>query len=160
MALWKEQAVKEPSSRQTDKIDAVILNTRRLPQAHDPTNPNESLIASNLTIEGKIDGVGHVRIAGCFKGDVCVEGNLTIEPGARLMGDVHADTIIIAGELHGNIYAAARVELVESGLLIGDLNASTVIVAAGSRMRGSADFGWEKKTPERLDVDNRPGTVL
>ena len=105
----------------------------------------ESLIASDITIEGKIEGSGHVRIAGRFKGDVNVQGNLTIEVGAKLTGGVRAAKVIIAGELEGNIEAAQRVELLESGVLIGDVKAGTMTVAAGSRMRGQMDFGWEEK---------------
>ena len=105
----------------------------------------ESLIASDITIEGKIEGAGHIRIAGRFKGDVNVQGNLTIEVGAKLTGGVRASKVIIAGELEGNIEAAQRVELLESGVLIGDVKAGTMTVAAGSRMRGQMDFGWEDK---------------
>ena len=105
----------------------------------------ESLIASDLTIEGKIEGTGHVRIAGRFKGDVNVQGDLTIEAGAKLTGGVRAKRVIIAGELEGNIDGAQRVELLEGGVLIGDVKAGSLTVAAGSRMRGQADFGWEDK---------------
>lgn len=105
----------------------------------------ESLIASDITIEGKIEGAGHIRIAGRFKGDVNVQGNLTIEVGAKLTGGVRASKVIIAGELEGNIEAAQRVELLESGVLIGDVKAGTMTVAAGSRMRGQMDFGWDEK---------------
>ena len=105
----------------------------------------ESLIASDITIEGKIEGSGHVRIAGRFKGDVNVQGNLTIEVGAKLTGGVRASKVIIAGELEGNIESALRVELLDSGVLIGDVKAGTMTVAAGSRMRGQMDFGWEDK---------------
>ena len=107
----------------------------------------ESLIASDLTIEGKIEGSGHVRIAGRFKGDVNVQGDLTIEAGAKLTGGVRAKRVIIAGELEGNIDGAQRVELLEGGVLIGDVKAGALTVAAGSRMRGQADFGWEEKKP-------------
>lgn len=105
----------------------------------------ESVIASDLTIEGKIEGSGHVRIAGRFKGDVNVQGNVTIEHGAKLTGGVRANTVTIAGELEGNIEAASRVELVESGVLNGDLKAGSLTVAAGSRMRGQVEFGWDEK---------------
>ena len=105
----------------------------------------ESLIASDLTIEGKIEGTGHVRIAGRFKGDVNVQGIVTIEAGAKLTGGVRATTVIIAGELDGNIEAASRVELIETGVLNGDVKAGSLIVAAGSRMRGQVEFGWEEK---------------
>jgi cytoskeletal protein CcmA (bactofilin family) len=106
----------------------------------------ESLIAADLTIEGKIEGAGHVRIAGRFKGDVHVDGNLTIEHGAHLTGEVYAKTVIVAGELHGNINGAARVELLDSGVLAGDVKAGSLTVAAGSRMRGQVEFGWEEKS--------------
>ena len=43
----------------------------------------ESVIASDLTIEGKIVGSCHVRIAGRFKGDVQVDGNVTLDTVAR-----------------------------------------------------------------------------
>lgn len=105
----------------------------------------ESLIASDITIEGKIEGTGHVRIAGKFKGDVNVQGDLTIEKDAKLNGSVRAKKITVAGELEGNIEAASQVELQQTGVLIGDLKAGSLTVAAGSRMRGQAEFGWEDK---------------
>ncbi|MEL4891821.1 polymer-forming cytoskeletal protein [Xanthomonas protegens] len=103
----------------------------------------ESLIAADISIEGKIEGTGHIRIAGKFKGDVNVQGDLTIETGAKLSGGVRADKVVIAGELEGNIESASRVELLASGALIGDVKAGSLTVAAGSRMRGQADFGWD-----------------
>ena len=105
----------------------------------------ESLLAAGLTIEGKIEGTGHVRIAGNFKGDVHVQGNLTIEAGAKVTGGVRANTVVIGGELEGNIDAASRVELLQTGVLNGDLKAGSLTVAAGSRMRGRAEFGWDEK---------------
>ena len=43
--------------------------------------PSESILAAGLTIEGKIEGNGNIRVAGRFKGNVNVKGELTIEPG-------------------------------------------------------------------------------
>jgi len=105
----------------------------------------ESLIAANLTIEGKIEGTGHVRIAGQFKGDVNVKGDLTIERGAKLNGGVRADKVTVAGDLDGNIESAERVELLDSAKLSGDLKAGTLTVAAGSRIRGHIECGWDEK---------------
>ena len=112
-------------------------------------NRKESVLTEELTIEGKIEGSGNVRIAGKFKGDVNVQGNLAIEQGAIVTGSVRALTITIAGTLEGNIEAATRVELLESGVLNGDVTAESLTVAAGSRMRGKADFGWTDKKPAR-----------
>ncbi|QSX77992.1 bactofilin family protein [Agrilutibacter solisilvae] len=116
----------------------------------------ESLIASDLTIEGKIEGAGHIRIAGRFKGDVHVQGDLTIEVGAKVNGGVRARKVVIAGELEGNIESAQRVELLESGVIIGDLKAETLLVAAGSRMKGQVEFGSDKGAPKSSGGNAEP----
>ena len=85
-----------------------------------------------------------VRIAGRFKGDVNVQGDLTIEAGAKLIGSVRADKVTIAGELEGNIESASRVDLQPSGAITGDVKAGAFTVAAGARMRGQAVFGWDE----------------
>jgi cytoskeletal protein CcmA (bactofilin family) len=104
----------------------------------------ESVIGPQLTLEGKIEGVGHVRIAGRFKGDVNVQGNLTIERGAQVSGQVRAKQVVVAGTLDGNIDGAERVELQKTAVLTGDLKAASLVVAGGSRMRGQVEFGWDE----------------
>ena len=154
MALWKDQYGRDQGTPDTDKAPAKapaapaavnLETTRPAAPARVDANAKESLLAAGLTIEGKIEGSGHVRIAGNFKGDVHVQGNLTIEPGAKVTGGVRANTVIVGGELEGNIDAAARVELLQTGVLNGDLKAGSLTVAAGSRMRGRAEFGWDEK---------------
>ncbi len=103
----------------------------------------ESIIAAGLYIEGKISGNGHVRVAGKFKGDIQVEGNLHIDSGARVEGQVRAGEVIVSGELQGNIESARRVELQQGGSITGDVKAGSLTVAAGSRMRGAVDFGFD-----------------
>lgn len=158
MALWKDQYGREQSTPEaaSDKPAAatpVNIESARQPaaqaqaqaQAQPRGDAKESLLAAGLTIEGKIEGSGHVRIAGNFKGDVHVQGNLTIESGAKVTGGVRANTVVIGGELEGNIDVASRVELLQTGVLNGDLKAGSLTVAAGSRMRGRAEFGWDEK---------------
>jgi cytoskeletal protein CcmA (bactofilin family) len=153
MALWKDQYGREQNTPEpaADKPAAAapvssIESARQPAAAAQPRgDAKESLLAAGLTIEGKIEGSGHVRIAGSFKGDVHVQGNLTIESGAKVTGGVRANTVVVGGELEGNIDAAARVELLQTGVLNGDLKAGSLTVAAGSRMRGRAEFGWDEK---------------
>ncbi len=126
------------------------IETPRPVAVRDARQARESLIAEEIVIEGKIEGAGHVRIAGRFKGDVHVQGNLAIEDGAKLTGGVRADTVTLGGELEGNIDSATRVELLATGVLTGDVKAGSLTVAAGSRMRGQVEFGWDDRaTPVR-----------
>jgi cytoskeletal protein CcmA (bactofilin family) len=162
MALWKDPTVKDPSMPGPDAAAAVAEpvvrpvpppvavptgeSSRRTAERAGTGPGKESLIAADVTIEGKIEGAGHVRIAGRFKGDVNVQGNVTIEQGAHVTGQIAAATVMVSGEVHGNIHASSRVELLETGAINGDVKAAVLTVAAGSRMRGNADFGWPDQT--------------
>ncbi len=174
MAIWKEQTTpaKEPvpmsPTPTTPQKDDTSFSSTPSTSYNTPTartspgaGEKETLIAANLAIEGKIQGSGHVRVAGQFKGDVNVDGNLTIDQGAKVIGGVRASTVTIAGELEGNVDAASRVELLASGVLNGDVKAGSLTVAAGSRMRGNAEFGWDdgqtRTTTNRAKVET--GTV-
>ena len=120
--------------------------------------PSESVLAAGLTIEGKISGNGHLRLAGRFTGNIDVKGELTIEPGAGIQGEVKADTVLVGGEIRGNVISKSRVDLRESGVLIGDLKAESLTVAAGSKMRGQAEFGWKDGEARGLDpARGKPG---
>jgi cytoskeletal protein CcmA (bactofilin family) len=160
MALWKEPTTKDSSMSGSDTATAFApepvvrpvptpvpaAETRRPAERSMSVPAKESLIAADVTIEGKIEGAGHVRIAGRFKGDVNVQGNVTIEQGAHVTGQISAATVIVSGEIHGNVNASSRVELLETGAINGDVKAAVLTVAAGSRMRGNADFGWPDQT--------------
>jgi cytoskeletal protein CcmA (bactofilin family) len=166
MALFKEQTAvrKDPSPESPDTSPRKETDSYSTPSpSYEPAprtrtkEAKESVIASGLTIDGKIEGAGHVRMAGRFKGDVNVDGDLTIDPGAKITGSVRASTVTIGGELDGNIDGASRVELLASGVLNGDLKAGSLTVASGSRMRGNVSFGWGDEaasTPPRLRVES------
>lgn len=155
MALWKEaqpEATVTPVTRLRPEPTApapapVPASPRELAS---PREMKETVIASGLTFEGKIEGSGHVRISGRFKGDVHVDGTLTIEAGAHLAGSVRAGSVIIAGEIEGNIESANKVELQQTGVVNGDINAGSLTVASGARMRGRAEFGWTETGGQRL----------
>jgi cytoskeletal protein CcmA (bactofilin family) len=176
MSLWKDNT----AARQTPAPAPELKEPTRFDAASKPefaANPmpapvaradhaaarKESLIAADITIEGKIEGGGSVRIAGKFKGDVNVQGDLTIESGAKLTGSVRADKVTIAGELEGNVEEASLVNLLETAVVIGDLHAGSLSVAAGARVRGQAEFGWDdnasKSGKQRIGQRTESGTT-
>lgn len=174
MALWKDSNA--PAQAATPGPEPVAIKAApspapapatagqsgAVPASPAATQPKarmemkESVISAGLSIEGKIIGTGHVRVAGKFKGDVQVEGNLHVDAGAILEGQVRASEVIVSGELQGNIENAKRVELQQGGVITGDVKAGSLTVAAGSRMRGNVEFGWEdsgKSVP--VDIKGR-----
>jgi cytoskeletal protein CcmA (bactofilin family) len=169
MALWKESptpatagspaatpAAAAPVERAPERVaDPTLAVSPRRPTPKSTTDVvGESVIAANLTIEGKIEGSGNVRIAGRFKGDVRIDGNFTIDAGAHLTGQVLAGIVVVGGELQGNIESAKRVDVLEGGVIVGDVKAGSITVAAGSRMKGHVEFGWDDEKAKM-----KPGLV-
>ncbi len=141
MALWKEPTMNEegakPEQEAAGPVSPIPQRVERVPK-----DGRESVFGAGVTIEGKIEGDSDVRIAGKFKGDIHIKGDLNIEKGAHISAKISAASVTIGGELEGNVTASAQVKLLESGQLIGDLKATTLTVLAGSRMRGNVEFGW------------------
>jgi cytoskeletal protein CcmA (bactofilin family) len=134
-------AERAPPERPAPSEPAPMAQPQRRPAPR--SEGGESVIAANLSIEGKIEGSGNVRMAGRFKGDVRIDGNFNIDPGAHLTGQVLAAVVVVGGELQGNIESAKRVDVLEGGVIVGDVKAGSITVAAGSRMKGHVEFGWD-----------------
>ncbi|RMH90805.1 polymer-forming cytoskeletal family protein [Lysobacter pythonis] len=130
----------------TTPAAAPVQATQPAPAPASKPAAKESVIAADLSIEGKIQGAGHIRIAGKFKGDVDVKGDLTVEQGAKLDGSVRAEKVTLSGELDGNILSARRVDLLASSAMHGDIKADDLTIASGARLRGQVECGaWEGK---------------
>jgi cytoskeletal protein CcmA (bactofilin family) len=169
MALFKENTVAKPPGsayspafdtheparvETVPKLEPTVARPAPVTTMTTATTPRkESLIAADLTIEGKIEGGGSVRIAGKFKGDVNVQGDLTIEAGAKLTGSVRADKVVISGELEGNVLGASSIDLQQTGVVVGDLKARSLAVAAGATMRGKAEFGGDDGEGPRVGAE-------
>ncbi len=160
MALWRPLRQKEQPQNEAREAEGPLSS----PDLTDPTDQRldhlASLIAQGLVIDGKIEGTGHVRIAGRFKGKVSIRGDLTIEQRAHISGEVKAENVVLKGKVEGNIHATSRVQLLETGVLIGDLKASSLTVATGSSMRGKVEFGSGEPAAETVQVRAGGGPVL
>ena len=151
MAIWDKSeppssnnppASSQPAPANVPAASQPARTAAPAPQARGDNK--ESFIASGLTIEGKIVGKGSVRVAGKFKGDIQVEGDLHIDREARVEGLLKAGEVVVNGELQGNIESAKRVELKQGSMMTGDLKAGSLTVEAGARMRGNVDFGFDE----------------
>lgn len=161
MALWNQTATEGSNEKAavvptptptpaptatptTNAAPAVAPQATAIPVTRETVSSGhkESVFGAGVTIEGKIEGDADVRIAGKFKGDIQIKGDLSVEKGAHLAAKITAANVTLGGEVDGNVNASGQVKLLETGQMTGDLKASTLTVAAGSRMRGHVEFGW------------------
>lgn len=163
MGLFGQQSRREEAAAKSEPLTerssllgpaASVRSREDTSMSTSSVKASESVLAAGLTVEGKIEGNGNIHVAGRFKGNVNVKGELTIEPGASIDGEVKADTIFVGGEVRGHIVSTSRVEFKESGTLIGDLKAGSLAVAAGSKMRGKVEFGWKEGEADSSSPDD------
>lgn len=155
MALWNQPNTEDNREKPPVTPVATAVPTPQatvIPVAKEGTSrgQRESVLGSGVTLEGRIEGDGDVRIAGKVKGEIQIGGDLTLDRGAQIAAKVSAANVTLGGELDGNIVATGQVKLLESSRMIGDLKANTLTVAAGSRMRGHVEFGWSNADSAKL----------
>ena len=162
MAIWNQPALPEtggkPPIEKPPMEQAIVAPTNPVPARKEYTakDRRESVFGAGVSIDGKIEGDGDVRIAGKFKGEIQIKGDLSIEKGARIVAKINANTITIGGEVEGNVFAISHVELLETAQLVGDLKGSSLTVAAGSRMRGHVEFGWSDSESAKFTIVRGP----
>ncbi|HYS05374.1 MAG TPA: polymer-forming cytoskeletal protein [Candidatus Dormibacteraeota bacterium] len=98
-------------------------------------------IGPSIQIKGELQGDEDLTIDGRVEGKIELrDHNLTIGPNGKIKADLHANTIVIAGDVQGNAYAKERVEIAPTGRLNGDIISPRITIADGAHFKGSVDM--------------------
>lgn len=96
----------------------------------------EAVIGQRATFDGRLRCDGSVRIDGTFEaGAIETLGNVLITETGRVMADIKAKTVSVAGAFKGTI-TADRVELLEGGRLWGTINVKSFLLDEGAHFDG------------------------
>ena len=68
-----------------------------------------STLGRGTRVRGRVSGEGALRIEGEVEGDVTVSGDLSIEDGGSVTGDIGAASLVIHGALKGDVDARGPV---------------------------------------------------
>ncbi len=94
------------------------------------------VIGPRATFDGRLRCEGSVRLDGAVEGGTIETlGNVLITDGARVIADIKAKTVSVAGAFKGNI-TADRVELLEGGRLWGIINVQSFLLDEGAHFHG------------------------
>ncbi len=111
----------------------------------------EVIIGSRATFSGQLRCDGSIRLDGTIEGgQVETPANVLITDSARVMADIQARTVSIAGAYKGTINAD-RVELLEGGRLYGTINVRSFLLDDGAHFEGQLIMQSDE-TPEPLLV--------
>ncbi len=107
----------------------------------------EVVIGPRATFSGQLRCDGTIRIDGTVEGGTIeTPANVLITDAARVMVDIQAKTVSIAGAFKGNI-TADRVELLEGGRLWGTINVRSFLLDEGAHFQGELIMQTESTEP-------------
>ena len=97
----------------------------------------DTIIGTNIVIDGDITGTDSVMVLGTVRGRLQIKDQVTIAQGGRIEADVEANSVEISGVIEGNVAVADKVEIKSGGLLVGDVKAPRVLIADGATFKGN-----------------------
>lgn len=128
-----------------------ILEPVPEPQSRPPVRDEvETVVGPSVNVEGDFASEGNIIVKGSVTGSVHTSKHLSVEQGAKIMANVRAGSVKIAGEVRGNMKVQETLELTATGRVLGDVEVKTLIVEAGALIFGKIAMpgieGVEPKT--------------
>jgi len=97
---------------------------------------NISLISADSVFQGTLDIKASVKIEGTLEGSVDNARTVIVAPGGKVVGDVSAEKVIIAGHIKGNTCASA-VEILSEANIEGDVSTKRIAIEEGAIINGN-----------------------
>ncbi len=124
------------------------------------TRAPATVIAVGTIVRGDVTGGDSVEIRGTLEGDCRIEGLCVVTQGARVLGNIEAAGVMVAGEVEAGTVAAERIELRSSARVRAAITARVMAVADGAFYEGEVQMlGPEAPTGPVLFKDKRKATA-
>jgi cytoskeletal protein CcmA (bactofilin family) len=114
-----------------------------------------SVLGRGARVRGRVTGQGDLRVEGQIEGDVSVSGELVIDEGGSVTGEVGAGSVVIGGTLRGDVTARGIVTVRATAQVEGDLGGAEVSLEEGASFRGRIYAEFELPA-ELLDGGSHP----
>ncbi|MDH4467546.1 MAG: polymer-forming cytoskeletal protein [Bacteriovoracaceae bacterium] len=103
---------------------------------------NFNRLGENCELIGNVTWTGDTYIGGKIQGNVFIEkGTLYVEETGVIVGDIHAQDIVIRGKIVGNISAKNKIVAQSPAGLEGKIISGKLSVFPGAKLRLSAQVG-------------------
>jgi cytoskeletal protein CcmA (bactofilin family) len=100
----------------------------------------ETIIGSNITIDGDITGSEAVTVLGVVRGSINTKDQVLVPAGGRVEAAVISQSVELAGVIEGNVTASDKVEIKAGGRLVGDIKAPRILIADGAAFKGNINM--------------------
>ena len=113
----------------------------------------DTIIGGKAKFKGEMISSGSISVSGQYEGKITASGEVIIGRGSKMLGDVHAENVVISGKVDGNIQASQSLEITKSGKVNGNLEGGRIIIEEGAVYRGKVKVanGGEKEEDEKAE---------
>jgi len=108
-------------------------------------------IGVDSVFRGTLSGPGHCIVHGTVEGECHLAGSLVISDSGKWVGDITANTVLIAGTVEGDIYATDKMEIVSSAHIKGKIVCATLAIAEGAIHEGQLQMTSAKQKEEFVE---------
>jgi cytoskeletal protein CcmA (bactofilin family) len=108
-----------------------------------------TLISEEAFFHGSLVVKGSLRVEGAFEGDISEAVEVEVGAKGRVVGNLAAETVVIAGEVVGDIVASRSLEILSTGRLTGDVRTPKLKIDDGATYDGSCSMGSGEEKPRR-----------
>ncbi len=124
----------------------------------------ETVVGPSVHVEGDLSSSGNILVKGMVSGNVNTTKHLTVEPGAKIVANVHAGSAKVSGEIKGNVKIKDSLELTSSARILGDISVKVLTVEPGAVLYGKISMpgieATEKQTPGKRIIKKSTGESM
>ena len=113
------------------------------------TREGMTLIGEEAFFHGALAVKGSLRVEGVFEGDISDAVDVEVGVHGRILGNVAAETLVVAGEVVGNVVVSRSVELLSSARLSGDIRTQKLRIDEGATFDGTCAMSEGTEKPRR-----------
>lgn len=103
--------------------------------------PQTTVIGRGAVIEGRVRASGRVQVDGELQGTLEVDGQVSVGPSGRVVGEVIADELSVGGSVGGKIRVRAHLHVAEGGVVKGEARYGSLQVDRGGVIDGNTLHG-------------------
>ncbi len=111
-----------------------------------------STIGSGLRVIGDCITAGAIHVDGLVEGSIKA-GEVVVEKGGRVQGDIQTQDVIVAGQVSGNIAARGRAEFKASCHVEGDILSPRIKIEEGGRIDGRLHMSAGPSKPNATTLE-------
>ena len=116
------------------------INISKMSNKTVPGRNTDTIIGAGVVFENALlKGNGIIRIDGTFSGIIDIEGHIILGKTGRVIGDINADSALMAGSFQGNLYIRNTLHLTDTASLSGKVETGMLIIDEGAILDGACN---------------------